>query len=67
MEREDELTTLLAVEETLLSAEGCMRMAAHRLSGSDPLRDVLEEMLRELEEIVARARSTKNELVQTGV
>lgn len=62
-----EPTAVCALEEVLLSAEGCVRLAAQRLGGADPLSDVLEDLLRALEPIGTEVRGTQDAPAEGGI
>jgi len=62
-----EPTAVCALEEVLLSAEGCVRLAAQRLGGADPLRGVLEDLLRALEPIGTEVRGTQDAPAEGGI
>jgi hypothetical protein len=66
-EREDDRTVPCAREERLLGAEGCVRLAVERLGGSDPLSEVLEDLLRALEGVGVKARTAPEASEAAGV
>lgn len=62
MMRPDQVSILAAVEARLTSLADFVRGAARRLGESDPLRELLEEMLESLEDAADTARGTREAL-----
>jgi len=60
----EEVSTLITVEQHLLNAAGAIRVAEHRLGGHAELHEDLREILRALDGAVGLTRKTKHALLR---